>query len=789
MLYQGTFKDRLNNQYTVQIVTSGDTSRTTEIVLGTPPFTTSMDSQGDTLYKTAKYQSATIKYVSKNEYYDMYSGKAQQNKVTLLDNSGNIAWVGYIEPNAYNQDYQGYETEVELNAIDALSTLQYFKYKPISSKKAVVTFADIINSLIAKCNAYDAWYISDNVKFTSASTASFVNNLYISEQNFFDDKREGETDDDVAWGMDEVLEEIAKFLNMTVIAWGNAVYFLDYDAIKQGVNDYWKYTVGSTTPTRIMLSSPKTILGEDIVDGSQTVSLGDVYNKVSIKADNYTFDTIIPSLYDNLENITSDHDEDLASSENANNGMYGEIISSPLGESEKKNENMIMMIDRVYIPQKKKYGDYNVVGVKYYKNPNYKLFRYDDGKYNTTVNYTDTKNLRGCVIAKFFVQKLENRPSDFENLIYSVIGKKMTLDEWMKKNEVSKVSFSNYVEMLNPEGSNHISSTNIGNYPFLQTDTSDTTSLFGGKNAYLLISGSYMYHYMHEDPYPIPDGEVDISEGRRKIKVEDAYVLAKLQWGKKYWNGSAWQTTPSTFKIAYLKDGDNTRADGTMFNELKFKNTVSWRLGIDKEGYCIKAPSDEVIEGQPIFTLYCPHDPYFNKDGQVYKHSRVFMKDFDIQAIISDPTFSGQLDTDTEYTNVIDNDYVNELKEITWKISTFDNKKPSYSAVAYKDDNSSFQFLDKTYSMATAEGELSWENSDTDAPQFGQLKQEEHMIYRLVNQYSQPSINLTFTIGTNGITPWSKIREKYMGNKDFIIDEFSIDYENASTELSLIEKK
>ena len=47
MLYKGTFKDINDKQYTVRITTNGDTSRVTTLTLGTPPFTTSMDSDGD----------------------------------------------------------------------------------------------------------------------------------------------------------------------------------------------------------------------------------------------------------------------------------------------------------------------------------------------------------------------------------------------------------------------------------------------------------------------------------------------------------------------------------------------------------------------------------------------------------------------------------------------------------------------------------------------------------------------------------------------------------------------
>ena len=35
-----------------------------------------------------------------------------------------------------------------------------------------------------------------------------LDKLYISEENFFDEKKDDETDEDVAWTMQDVLEEI-----------------------------------------------------------------------------------------------------------------------------------------------------------------------------------------------------------------------------------------------------------------------------------------------------------------------------------------------------------------------------------------------------------------------------------------------------------------------------------------------------------------------------------------------------------------------------------------------------
>jgi hypothetical protein len=61
---------------------------------------------------------------------------------------------------------------------------------------------------------------------------------------------------------------------------------------------------------------------------------------------------------------------------------------------------------------------------------------------------------------------------------------------------------------------------------------------------------------------------------------------------------------------------------------------------------------------------------------------------------------------------------VTELEEIKFKICTWDNKKPNYSAVAYR-SGSSFQYLDKTYNKACYSGEADWTGSDSKAASNG----------------------------------------------------------------------
>ena len=798
MKYIGKFYDLNENQYTLNIITGGVSSNSKEITLGDSPFTTEMDSTGDTLYKSAKYQSATIQIVSDEYYFDMYASGAQDNKVILYNASGGIEWTGYLTPNVYNNSWVGGNQLMEVEAIDALSTLQYYKYEPVGGSKAIVSFTDIISSILTRCNAYSKFYFSTNTNLSSAYTDSFIDHLVISEENFFDEKNDGEEDSDVSWTMQEVLEEICQYMGVTAIAFRDCVYFLDYDAIKAGINTYYEYSVGGKTGKLVTLTSNYAISSDTYAASGQTINLDDVYNKVTVTDKLYDYDSVIPDFYGNAENITKGSDPTLASSTNVNNGRYGEVVSSEIGNgSAGNNNNMVVLLDRVFDPQHNKYTSYNVIFVKYFKNPYYKFYQYNGSTRSeiNSLNYTDTKSMHGAVIAKFGVRQLDKTYSQMQQQIGQITGRSITLDQWLARNEISSVSFSDYIMLLNPE-SGHISNSSITSYPYFETSVTDTTALFGGKNAYLVISGSYSFHYFWDDPYPIPDtNDVDIAEGRYSMDAGDTYLLCRLQWGSQYWNGTTWTASASTFKLPYMKDDSEDkerRADNTIFRNLSFVNTVSWRIGTDEKGYLITLPKTDVISGLPKLTVYKPFDPNYHStksgsnEGQHYKHSCVFLKDFNIKAVIGDPTYSGVNKTDTEYSNIINSGYVNELKKIEFKICTWDNKAPNYSAVAYN-NNGNLTYLDKTYCKACYDGERSgWTGYDNTT---GLMRQEEHLIYRLCNQYSQPAVTLKADLNLDGFTPYTLVGDKYLSGKKFIVDEINVDYALGAVNTKLIEKR
>lgn len=794
MKYIGQFRSIDNELYTVNIITGGSEVITQNITLTDNPFTTEMDTTDENIYKPVKYQGATIGVLTQNEsdyMFNVYSGSANGTMIKLLNGENNVVWAGFATPVLYDNGYTSVREKLEIEAIDGLSILQYYKYS--AAQKTIKSFIDILQDILQKCEVYDELFISSAIKLSGTSNTSILNELYISEQNFFDKKEDNETDDDVAWTCKDVLEEICKYLGVICVAYGSKVYMLDYDAIKHNVNTYWKYSLdGSTTPTSVELSNTVAVTGDLYRGATSSISLDNVYNKVTVKDDFYTFEDLIPDIYDTAQNITASSDEDIASSTNINNGSYGEVVQGKQGNSPNDtNNNMIALLDRVYDPEDEIYTYKNAIFVKYFKHPQYTFYSYN-GSSNTTMNYTDTKNYYGAIIAKFDVKKLNKKDWFWQIIIQDIAQRNLTIDDFLARENISSISFNNYILMLNPTGNNHIPNTNMTSYPYFESNGDDLNCLFGGDNTYIIISGSYYFHYMSEDPYPIPEDEIDIAEGRYAMDAGETFLLAKLQWGNQYWNGSEWVNLSTTFKIPYLKDttsDEERRADATMYKNIDFVNTVTWRIGTTEKGYIIPMPTGKVLSGTPKITIYKPYDPNYHSSksgdnkGQWYKHSVVLLKDFKMKAVIGDPTYSDVNNTDTKYTNIINEHHVQSLSDINFKICTNDGKNPNYSSVGYI-SSGDYQFLNKIYNSALTSNNVIDYNGDTSN---GLLRPEEWLIYRLTNQYSSPRIRLQLELNTRYM-PYTTMTDHWLSGKTFVIDSQSTNFYTGQTTVTLVEK-
>jgi hypothetical protein len=451
MRYIGNFYNLKDERYTVEIITNHTSGATRYIDLGVPPFVTTMEESDDNLFKPAKYQSATVKVVTSaaTDYkFDVYAKAPNATVVKLYDNNNNVKWCGFATPNLYNIGFNQENEELEIECIDGLSMLQYYKYS--TDQKDIRSFADILlTNILPKCEVYKNLYVERGIERYRRSPADpftpILNDLYISEMNFFDEKSEGQTDKDVAWTMQEVLEQICQFIGVTILADGEDLYMLPLGHDFLHIFD--KYEIGSTAHTVVEDNAKYyTVQGDDYMATDNNLSMLSTFNKVTVTDKFYTYDSIIPSLYDDLENITASADTDIQTAEYASYGMYGEIVESKTGNAETdQNSRMICFIDRIYNDQDDEYTTPNAIFVKYFKSPYFKTYNYSQyNSGNTTYNYTDTKLYKGGLIAKFDVKKLEHDASE----IITVIGTKprlnVDLDKWLATNDISSISFSNY---------------------------------------------------------------------------------------------------------------------------------------------------------------------------------------------------------------------------------------------------------------------------------------------------------------------------------------------------------
>lgn len=811
MKYFSQFKDVNDQLYTVNIITNGDGSTTKEFTLGGSPFTTEMDNSDKIIYKPCKYQSATIEMVSQDYNFDIYSSTAQGTKVQLLKDS-EIVWAGFITPNLYDQGFNEFRETISLEAIDGLSTLQYYKYTPVGETKDIVSFISIINHLISQCHSYSYFYISDNIQKDNTTNHSITEFLYISEQNFFDEKKDNETDNDVAWTMQEVLEEICQYLGYTCIAEGDSVYFLDYDAIREGINTYYKYTVDNiANPTKVTKVFHKMIRDKDHSENGASLSLDKTYNKVKIKDELYDFNLAIPDPFDDVNNITSYNENYENVWARGKSNLRNLYHYNP-------NTKSIEFWGSAYSPQGDDYRDAYVV-VQYKNNPKYKCYKYNDklenvtANYENSLNYKDTQSFSGAALASMWVNLLDidsgmeikaKESLDSDELITTNFGQVWSSDNMWSPDDVSSLkytslecvanafslispSYENYIILCsqsNDADETYINNENYMDYPYLETtELIDTANLYGSKNTSLLLSGSYYFSGTQQNRkkmFPLHNMNIDPKLGRKIIR--DLFIPAKLQIGNLYWNGSEWTETETTFKIEFESSSANSkRLDNYMDKFLNFKNNVTWGSNITKKGILIKLP-ELLLMGTPKLTLYKPYGFYTNRAEYGYKPYFAAIKDLKLEVVVD----VADVNSDTEYTNVIDSTYTSELDKIEFKINTYTGKKPTYSAVAYKKETN-LVYLDTVYNKALGEHQVGTERADGTNSQYGELNPEEQLIWKISHQYETAAVKLDFNLKHDnkvyGLYSNTTLRDRY-----YIVDKIDTDYKQAQQAVTLIEK-
>lgn len=266
--------------------------------------------------------------------------------------------------------------------------------------------------------------------------------------------------------------------------------------------------------------------------------------------------------------------------------------------------------------------------------------------------------------------------------------------------------------------------------------------------------------------------------------------------GGKYWNGTTWTTTPSTFIVNVHKSKADKDANEelTLYEWQDIVYNTSYIDAIGEEVYAIPITESDSIAGKLHITVY---SPYMNTIDDAVKHTtskvsqydprvrhtvsvdyskmpqHIFVKDLKINFVKPDKDYTDDADkdedTDIIYTNIINDKYVQDFDDLELKINTYCTDKPlSYSYI----NNGNGEHITDVYAPATQSSH----------------RPEEHLIEKYYNHYCEPKKILDMSmLMTDDMSPASPIIYDSISDKVMMIDSQEIDLQADKTKIKLIE--
>ena len=315
MYLHGHFYNQREERIEVYILTGGD--RTKETVIGEKngelSFTddpVDLTSQVNDTFDHLLCQQATVRLLARNFVPDFFCASCRDAVVNIY-REGECLFAGFIEPQSYSQGYNEEFDEIELSCIDALTALQYAKYRDVGSLGVLYnvvkaeaeqrTFLAMLKEILggvtaeldivggnAMCYLYDGSKAVDDL---AGNRYAIFGQLTVSELLFM-----GDEEDDV-WQQDEVLEEILKYLNLHIVQDGFTFYLFSWESVKGDERIYWRdLLTGASVTTARQTTDIVTGL---VTDTDTTISVGEVYNKIMLTAKVESMESVIESPLDN----------------------------------------------------------------------------------------------------------------------------------------------------------------------------------------------------------------------------------------------------------------------------------------------------------------------------------------------------------------------------------------------------------------------------------------------------------------------------------------------------------
>lgn len=249
-------------------------------------------------------------------------------------------------------------------------------------------------------------------------------------------------------------------------------------------------------------------------------------------------------------------------------------------------------------------------------------------------------------------------------------------------------------------------------------------------------------------------------------KKRNGYVRALCEFsiGDYYYNGSEFvnNSTIERFEIKFPLTDITGGGFGVIENTKKLSQPYD-----DLTGYIIELPKGKPLTGEVKFCMY-PLQPQPGNYTQFFAGVGYYIKDLKMEYKRRNDLDDLSDNSDRTYENVLNENYINELDEIEFKISSYNNDGVCYSKVMLGDD----YLQDNLYNCIL---------DDT-------IRPEEMMITRCINHYSATRIKLTQEIKERAdLTPITRLSDTFLVSKKFICTGGSIDCKMNRFECIMIE--
>lgn len=499
----------------------------------------------------------------------------------------------------------------------------------------------------------------------------------------------------------EILESICTFLNWTITEFEGNIYFIDVDYIAKGLTAYT----------------------DILTRGYPTVNLSNSIELTEAKSQGANNTLTILGGYNQVTVIASDYEVD-------NDRLFPEFDFKPISENDKVElEKDKQMYIKYFCFTPENYTFYYYTLIINYEGE-LEQYSWRESTKNEIEQNNRDHNLAGCYAVKTTDYDTENVPP---KLTYT---DEIELRQTYKTVDMPMCYFTDY-------------------YEFKMFETNF-------QNDYFVVDQDYKLSISFDLGRCINTEHIMYNVGQKNSDVEEIIVNVPvaLSLGNYYYNGTSWQDSFTKFNIPVVYTPSN-------FNNtyVTNKNTNTFDNNVDQlSGYLVNI--DKVLMGNINLTVYNPVDTYelITPEGQARSY---FIKDLKIecQRIGSDSLFGEEEKKDTKYTNVVNEDYINECDDVTFYITSKNESELSLSKVI-----NNGAILDTISNNIT--------NSN--------VKPEELMIQRIVNQYQQPKYKLSAEIEPV-ILPYSVCTEKYLSGKKFIFGGGTIDYFENNANYNLIE--